>query len=642
MTYVIPPRAASLIGLVLSPREKGRLLCQLNVWIDQSGLEWTCNRLKAYHTASLQMRAGNYRLARVTLRENGIGFTGSDGRIVVKGLWNKILLNFVRGENPSTIRRWHSLLRIYTLLRLDRLSDHQLRKAKASIGNCASTSDGTKSIISAILLEEFVSKSGIEVKNLIQPNLSRLNPFTSTHSSVGRGEFRDVCNLKYGKHTLSLLTSVWIPDALKGENPCELLRSTLIDSGAEHEIAGHIAFLQEGGCKARVIAVPNVWCQWLMEPLHDALNRIIRKDRYSCVFDQNAGAYFLQSALQEGKEIFSYDLSSATDRFPLALQQAFLRGIGLTTYANAIQGISEGKWDTGDGNIIQYRTGQPMGLYGSFPLFHLTHVWWLRYLSESLGIPTAHGSAPFRVLGDDVIITDKRLAQLYHFTLSGMGVPISLPKSLKSSVVGQFAGFTGIRTSSRAIVYRPFKWNLEKGRHNVTNVSYAFGNATKKLQGQWVNAYLDLAMTWHLRNPDLSPLFNDEEEQASPDSGLDSYFLGSLVTKLSYMLPYALNSEFHRLWFTQVYLLLGQEEILNDDPGFDLTSDPRAGGWAIQDRNRNFKARGALEVPEIRYENEFDQVGKDPVVQYSRTRQSSVDDAVEQLRKDAELLSTKT
>lgn len=618
--HVIPHKARTSIGLVFSPRHAGRFISQIEKWIHSSGPEWTVSRLKAYHTAAMQWEAGDLSLASHVLKAEGIWHKVTGDSLVVKGLLGRAMYEYVNGSKPSTKRRWHAVLRFYTCIKLKSTSDRQYAKAISTIGGEPGfTLDETLTrFIKGF--QKFVSTEGIELNQMVSPNLSRLNPHSSTHRARGC-TVDGVGDLAYGKHTTSLLTSVWIPEELQGINPAEPLRQSLIASGADDTMAGHLSFLQEGGCKGRVIAVPNVWCQWLMEPFHRVLSDLIRTDYNSAVFDQNRGASYLTACMKHNRKLFCVDLSSATDRFPLVLQQAFLRGIGLETYADAIQSISHGNWDTGR-EITSYNTGQPMGLYGSFPLFHLTHVYLIRYLGKIQESRDGRSRRnDFLVLGDDVIITDPKLASQYRLVLKHFDVPVSEGKSITAHSLGQFAGFTAVNTAVGPIAYRPFKWTSDAKVNNVTNTCYSFGNKVKSWGTKWADAYNVLSMTWHLRQPDLSPLVNlFDLPEPKTDWGIDSYLLGSLVNRISYGLPYDLSDEFTRLWYTQVYLLLGQEEVLNDDPGLDLTSDPRSGGWTIQDRNRNFQATIAPEKPIPIETDDFEEILKDPSVRWSEDR----------------------
>jgi len=562
MSNTFPPRAASLIKIVLGPRLGGRLLQDIVKWESSSGTEWTCERIKSICLSAVQARGGDLELARTILLQSGVKFKLRQELPIPVGPFGVITWNFIRAVEPQKLRKWHALLRLYTLFVLEKTTTAQIRKSRLSIEegpNCnldllekgrqefALTSKRTKAVI---------------IRR--EPSLSRLLPFTRSHRSRGVSLGGDIGKRKYSYHLASLLTECWIPDALKDLNPCEELRLELIKCGASAEVAGHISLLQESGCKARVVAVPNAWVQWLMEPLHSTLMDIIREDPNCAVFDQNRGGYFLQSLIERNRPVTCVDLSSATDRFPLQLQMGFLEGLGLETWADALREISEKEWLFND-SLISYGTGQPMGVYGSWPLFHLTHVHLLRLCAREVGCRDTE----FMVLGDDVIISHEGLAHEYRSRLKQFGVSQSEAKSITSSELGQFAGFNAVRTPRITPVYRPFKW---KRSQNVVNTCYAFGNVVKGLGSRWGEIQRKLSSTWHLRYPDLSPFLAEESE--TTDLGMTAYFLGSMVTALAYVVPHHLSDEFDTLWRTHRYRLLGQETVLDPRLGTDRGGNP--------------------------------------------------------------------
>jgi hypothetical protein len=206
---------------------------------------------------------------------------------------------------------------------------------------------------------------------------------------------------------------------------------------------GTIHCIQEKGAKARVVAMPNSALQSALKPLHMAINDILKTIETDCTFNQDAGAEFALSALRSGKSVYSVDLSSATDRFPRHLQLQVLDVIGWTDERKLFQRACEGPWrldesfDKLSNRFIRYGVGQPMGLYGSFALFALTHNVLLHSLCEELGL---NPNESFRVLGDDVVISDDTLHKYYRSALDCMEVPVSQAKTLESDVMAEFAG----------------------------------------------------------------------------------------------------------------------------------------------------------------------------------------------------------
>lgn len=116
----------------------------------------------------------------------------------------------------------------------------------------------------------------------------------------------------------------------------------------------------------------------------------------------------------------SYDLTSATDRFPLKFQdlvieQIFGQAIARTWVKHGL-GINSflaprpNSKRSGLVNV-QFATGQPMGSYSSWPLFSLCH-----HLNVWLAAEKIYPGKRFleyALLGDDIVIADARVAQQY-------------------------------------------------------------------------------------------------------------------------------------------------------------------------------------------------------------------------------------
>jgi len=87
---------------------------------------------------------------------------------------------------------------------------------------------------------------------------------------------------------------------------------------------GQFAFKEEAAGKLRVFAMVDVVTQSIMKPLHDSLFSYLKSLPNDGTFDQGAS---FKRAVQKSKvsgHCFGYDLSAATDRLPVSLQQAIL------------------------------------------------------------------------------------------------------------------------------------------------------------------------------------------------------------------------------------------------------------------------------------------------------------------------------
>jgi hypothetical protein len=260
--------------------------------------------------------------------------------------------------------------------------------------------------------------------------------------------------------------------------------------------------------------------------MHDRLVEIIRKayPRESDMHDQQRGVYAAMRHLEEGHACYSVDLSAATDRFPRYVSLEILRELGYSRYAMAIEEISSEfhYCAFAPDKKIRYEVGQPMGLYGSFPLFHLSN---LAICEESVlrakADDSGHGVVPFsldgtyfRVLGDDVIFSDHVVARYYKQAMTNLGMEISVSKSF-SGRVAEFAGFVIVPTNRGYMAFRPYKIpSVDKvyGKPAPDTVEFlhALGVKVTKLGKRWNAIYEAYRNTLGQRDISLSPLLSDE------------------------------------------------------------------------------------------------------------------------------------
>jgi hypothetical protein len=305
---------------------------------------------------------------------------------------------------------------------------------------------------------------------------------------------------------------------------------------------GRINVIQEGGAKGRVICSPNAWLQYYCMPFHNYLAKLVKilemggcgtselSYGTSAMFDQVRGAYLALNRLTNGSFCAGVDLSSATDRFPLGLQQTMCEEFGIPQFAEALSEV-RGPYLGPDGELWSYGAGQPMGLYGSFPLFHLTHYSLLNGLSYSLGL-RADGTN-FAVLGDDVLIFEESLLERYLACLERCQVPISWNKCYQGNLV-EFAGFVLTKAQGAWTAFRPYKYGKHGRMSSVLNVLHALGQKTRGWSNYWAKAYEIYQKTAGLRQLDLSPIVPEDSHIRKDESLPSGHWFGSLLNRLSY------------------------------------------------------------------------------------------------------------
>lgn len=229
-------------------------------------------------------------------------------------------------------------------------------------------------------------------------------------------------------------------------------------------IVGRLGFIQESGCKLRVVANLNRENQAALSGLGDLLYKVLQRLPWDCTFDQSKGTDFVQNALLQNKTVFSYDLSNATDSFPLSYQISVvskslllcnLRNINVKTNKENYATINDLQkslelfalisradwfvptqyWSKFKKPFLSWTKGQPLGAFPSFALFAISHGNLVRSIELEEGL-----SDTFRVLGDDIVITDPYVAKRYVEVMTEYGCSISIQKSIISREIGEFAG----------------------------------------------------------------------------------------------------------------------------------------------------------------------------------------------------------
>lgn len=211
--------------------------------------------------------------------------------------------------------------------------------------------------------------------------------------------------------------------------------------------------------KARIIAILDWWSQTVLLPLHDALFKHLRSISSDCTFNQ-----LNHRTLKKGP-YYSIDLTQATDRFPVKTQISILGAlVGNTEWAEAwgrvmVEHEFYVPWT---GQTVKYGVGQPMGAYSSWAMFSVAHHVLVR-LAATMAGKSVHWSN-YILLGDDIVIGGKEVADKYLQLLSTLGIEHSPYKTHISETTYEFAKrifYLGTDVSGSQI--RPFlsnKWYL--------------------------------------------------------------------------------------------------------------------------------------------------------------------------------------
>lgn len=190
---------------------------------------------------------------------------------------------------------------------------------------------------------------------------------------------------------------------------------------------------QEG--KTREVAILDYWSQSALRGLHQWLFRWLRRIPQDCTFDQGS---FVQKIPSNKEPFYSIDLTAATDRFPIDLIEIVLAGRLPKPFVTMWRRIMVGfPFQLPDKSMISYSAGNPMGAYSSWNSFALSHHFVMYYCCKLLKMNWSE--APYVILGDDVLIRHKCLAECYMDVVRSLGLEISVSKTHSSKHFREFA-----------------------------------------------------------------------------------------------------------------------------------------------------------------------------------------------------------
>jgi hypothetical protein len=188
-----------------------------------------------------------------------------------------------------------------------------------------------------------------------------------------------------------------------------------------------LAYLSDKAGKTRVMCIVSYWVQELLKPLHDAMFRWLRTNDQDATYNQTAAVEKIKNWSKGGKPLYSYDLTAATDRWPMIFQYEIIKVSFGSKWADAWKwSMSLEPYCSVQRKLVKYEVGQPMGAYASWAALSMAHhllVRWSAFL-------TAQPLDEYVVLGDDIVIANSITAKKYYQLIQQLGVSISTGKSL--------------------------------------------------------------------------------------------------------------------------------------------------------------------------------------------------------------------
>lgn len=220
-----------------------------------------------------------------------------------------------------------------------------------------------------------------------------------------------------------------------------LLSSTWFDQFRSQTMNGYVrklSIVNDPEAKARIIAIFDYWSQSFLRQIHDIHFNFLKRIPTDRTFTQDP----ILPVPPIGHKYYSFDLSAATDRFPMALQELLVKhmfGEDLATRWRMILTSFEFvvPWESTEkeAKFVSYAAGQPMGAYSSWSTFTITHHFILFVIHKELKLDQYY----YQILGDDIVIWHDAVAKLYLEYMKELDVGISIPKSNISYNMYEFA-----------------------------------------------------------------------------------------------------------------------------------------------------------------------------------------------------------
>jgi len=197
-------------------------------------------------------------------------------------------------------------------------------------------------------------------------------------------------------------------------------------------ITRKLSVVKDPGGKSRIIAILDYYSQNILKNIHEEVFERLKLLPQDRTFTQDPHVDF-------AGPYYSFDLSAATDRFPLALQERVVRSLlGDSNKSKVWASILADQefyvpWED---KFVKYEVGQPMGAYSSWAVFALTHHIIVQLSAKLCGeFPTRN----YILLGDDIVIGGSELAEAYKALIGALGVCISQHKTHVSLNTYEFA-----------------------------------------------------------------------------------------------------------------------------------------------------------------------------------------------------------
>lgn len=195
-------------------------------------------------------------------------------------------------------------------------------------------------------------------------------------------------------------------------------------------MASRLFCVQDKSCKTRIVAMLDSYSQVALRPVHNMLEQMLRKFKTDFTFNHIKGVRYIRDHV--GGVLSSIDLSNATDTIPVDLGLRLILDNastliddkeGLVADLKSVMTLRDFDFDK---KKYRYLTGQPMGSYGSFPMLAITNHLLLQMARVMSGFPVK--TQAYAIVGDDIVISGKKIALNYTRLLAALNVPVNQNK----------------------------------------------------------------------------------------------------------------------------------------------------------------------------------------------------------------------
>jgi len=206
-----------------------------------------------------------------------------------------------------------------------------------------------------------------------------------------------------------------------------------IHPSVDSPIHSKLTQFPEKAGKTRTIAIIDYYSQRCLHPLHKGLMQMLANLVSDGTYSHLHVGKYAEQLTKDKSFIGCADLSSATDRFPALIQKKLLLSlVPNSNLANSLWTLLAERTFTvaWSGEQVTYQCGQPMGAHASWPLFALAHHLVVEYAGYNANVRNT--KSKYRLIGDDVIISDKGLWQEYIRIMKALGLTINVGKTVES------------------------------------------------------------------------------------------------------------------------------------------------------------------------------------------------------------------